>query len=405
MKQIIYITKNKVWFGGVASDWVGGSLTEVFKVNKQKLDASDVKMVLGIDVGFVASFPKSKVGELTRESVLAETRNHMPIEVEMECFDWNLVMVDKEPWVQSMAVEKEFLQFVSRAAIESGIKVNLMIPIGILVGQKSLSKESPMLIKWTGAETLSVLAVHGLVDSVFQGVEDQQLLTFAKNKWALAVDPEIITLDDISFVLSDEAFKEKYKGSDEEILNIPIFRNPDLVSAKSTSNESIPGGISFDSDKQESPIKKNLVVILLALAIVVVFGVGGWILFGPKKTETGLTLSPVVSVAPTAIPTPTATPSAAIDFGEYSVQVLNGSGIAGLAAGVRDSLLVSGFGTVDIGNAPETVKGSIQTKLDLSPEVITKARESVSEFVINNTGTLTNDNKYDLVIVLGSEKN
>src|SRR3989339_479034 len=138
MKRRIYITKSKVWFDDKPVEWQGDSLVDIFREEKEKNDGADTRIVLGNDVCYLVSFPESKVGSLTRESILTETRNHVPISAEDDCFDWKRVDLEGKKWIQAVVVEKGFLESVSKAVRESGMRVSKMTPIGVLLGQRSI---------------------------------------------------------------------------------------------------------------------------------------------------------------------------------------------------------------------------------------------------------------------------
>jgi hypothetical protein len=86
------------------------------------------------------------------------------------------------------------------------------------------------VIKWTDRENLMVLAINGLVDLVVSGIGEEDLMIYASHKWDLAVNPEVISLDEKEFNLSKSVFSEDAKGEDGLILNLPILK--DVVEKK-----------------------------------------------------------------------------------------------------------------------------------------------------------------------------
>lgn len=243
MKHTIYLTGNKVWFDGVARVWEGNGLIEIFRSYRQNIDFSEVRVVVGNQLSYLTAFPWKKEF-LTREVVELETRKYLPIEVENENFDWKVMEIDDKKWIQAVAVEKNFLELLSRAVKASGMRVSSIVPIGILLGQRSIWKRDPILIKWNGMEKLSVLAVRGLVDSVYDNAPDDKITKLAKIKWGLSAYPEIVHLLDSNFNLAEEAFKEKKNRQDQEIINIPIFRNMEF-SETGEAQTIEPGGNSL----------------------------------------------------------------------------------------------------------------------------------------------------------------
>ncbi len=231
MKQVIYITGNKVWFNGVVNNWQGNGLVELFRAHKHNMDFSEVRVIVGNQLCYLTAFPWRKE-LLDREVVELEARKYLPIPIGDENFDWKVVEINNEKWIQAAAVEKNFLELVSRAVKTSGLRVSTIIPIGFLLGQKSVGRGGPVLIKWNGMEKLSILAVRGLVDSVFANMTDEKIRSYAKNKWRYPANLELLDLADSNYNLNEEVFKEKNGKTDAQTMNIPIFRSIEFPEAK-----------------------------------------------------------------------------------------------------------------------------------------------------------------------------
>jgi len=400
MKQIIYVTKKKVWLDGASFDWNEKKLTEVFKANREKIGSSDVRIVLGNDVSYLCAFPQKEGLNLTRESVALEAGNYLPIVIEDDTFDWSMVVMNKKVWIQAIAVDKQLLEFISRAVKENKINVNLMIPIGILLGQLSVEKKTPVLIRWTGQENLSVLAAGGLVDSVYADSSDEQIMSFAQNRWALDVSPEVVTVNDSNFNLNDMVFAEKNKGEDANILNIPMFKKlqpekPDPILANAPQSDIVLG----EAEKKPEPAKDRRLP-LLVLVVIFILGCSFWIYRVSQKNINPVRVEQGVQTTPS--PSPLASPSASISPSDYSVQVLNGSGVNGLAAKIRDSLTAEGFVNVEIGNSPDTEVGTIRSKATVPSMITETVISKISGNVIDKSDPLTEENDFDLVVVIGS---
>lgn len=385
MKQIIYLTRSKVWFDGTPFDWRPGNLTEVLKVNRQKINTSDVRIVLGNEVSYLCAFPQKKGEIFTREIVAEEIKNHLPIEIGTENFDWTMTLRGKEVWAQAVAVEESLLEEISKAVMENGLKVNLMIPVGVLLGRVSADKKTPILIKWMGTENLTVLATQNLVDSVYTAVPDEQIANFAKSKWALETEPEVIQLSETNYNLSEWAFAEKNRGPDTEVLNLSLFRN------LKPNEEAV---VEEKIDRWQTPAL-IIVIILIILGLIWFFGDWGKMVV-TSRTET------VAVGAVTETPTPTvAIEQSELDLTKYTVQVLNSTDVNGVSAGIRDILTMAGWGKIDIGNAPPTTKSLVRVKTGLSELIGEKIKNSLSDYDLIEGESLPVDNQYDVVIVIG----
>lgn len=224
MKTVVYITKNRIWFGDQVFDWNGVSMDEVFGRVRKERGLGGVRVVFGHDVSFVTAIKANDI-YLTRENVLRLANNLMPFEIDNECFDWRSVTLGyDEVWIQIVALEKELLYSLISAVKKHGIKINLITTVGVLLGEKTVGREAPVIIKWSDKESLSVLAINGLVDLVVSDIKEDDLMIYAKQKWGLAVNPEEITLKEDEFSFSKIVFSEKTKGEDRLILNIPILK-------------------------------------------------------------------------------------------------------------------------------------------------------------------------------------
>ncbi|KKT35027.1 MAG: hypothetical protein UW23_C0024G0012, partial [Candidatus Collierbacteria bacterium GW2011_GWA1_44_12] len=118
---------------------------------------------------------------------------------------------------------------------------------------------------------------------------------------------------------------------------------------------------------------------------------------GPMVVEQSV----VEEVAPSVTPVE-ARESALAEIHTYALLVLNGSGVTGEAARVRDDLISLGFSEVEIGNAPAISRTTIAYKPDVPGEILSRIVESLSEFEIGNLFALTSEKTYDVEIVIGS---
>lgn len=400
MKLAIYLTKTKIWYSGKSVDWASNDLINIFTEIRKDERVRDVRIVLGNDISFVGSFKAEE--SYSREQNEELARGLMPFSLDKNCFDYRIVAgVGGEKWVQVIAIEKWLLDAVSNAVRDSGLLMELMIPIGVLLGEKTTGREAPTLIKWDGMEKLSVLATNGLTDSIYTDETDEQINEYARAKWGLAVDMEQVILDSKSFEISQEAFKEKNRGDDAVVLNIPILKKEDI-----TTEEPVVGGeikvVPVEEKKQTVSTTTIVLVVVLILSIILMVVV---LYLNSKQSATKI-VAPVktaITIAPTA--SPTAAIQEKMDLSIYKVQVLNGSGVTGEAGRVKDLLTGKGFASVDVGNAPPQTETSIDQKSSFPSDALTAAEDNIKEYKIGNIGLLTSDSKYDLVIVLGSSKN
>lgn len=159
------------------------------------------------------------------------------------------------------------------------------------------------------------------------------------------------------------------------------------------------------ADKEEKP---NYLWIIIPIALLVGALVGGLITYfsGISKLNTKETPTPEATVEPVVESTPTASPPASIKRDDIKLQVLNGSGVSGLAGKAKTYLEDLGYKDVAVGNASvsnltETVISVKETKKDLLETVTTDLSKNYK--VAKDTETLVASSKYDFVITLGSK--
>lgn len=408
MKLVIYLTKNKVYFAGKSADWMGANLLSVFKEIRNDERVKDVRIVLGDEISCVASFPMEE--GMTREKIEFVTRGYVPFPIENGCFDFKVVTSNKGSWIQVAAIERGLLEIISKAVWESGLSVELMIPIGALLGERTYGRDVPYLIRWKGPESLSILAANGVTDSVYGGgFSDEEIKRYAREKWKMESDPQEVDWDTKSFDVTTEVFRERNRGNDVEVLSIPVLAKKEMVIGGPVTDKK-PGVVIESMVERKKKISGTL-VLLLAILVMALVGMV-FVFWSQNRVNNQMKSSAVKNESAGVVEKPTPTPNelsvtpqtATADFSKLSVQVLNGTGITGESGRVRDALLAKGFVNVDIGNATAQIGTTIDQKAGLIPEALASAMDSLGGYKVGSIGLLTTTEKYDLVIVLGSSK-
>ena len=170
----------------------------------------------------------------------------------------------------------------------------------------------------------------------------------------------------------------------------------------------IPTPASFGI-KDEKEKKKKKIIIALAVAGVVLI-VGGFIYFlGVGGSEGDAEASPTPAngavTERTSSPTPTDS-SESVNREDVSIQILNGTGLAGEAGLVRDKLQALGYEKNEVGNASdqdqETTTVTFSSKLpEEIVKEITEELEDTYEDVNAKTGST---GEFDVKIVTGLRK-
>lgn len=151
--------------------------------------------------------------------------------------------------------------------------------------------------------------------------------------------------------------------------------------------------------KKNSGVKWIIIVILLLL----IAGVAGFFLTQSQSEETP---TPEPTIEEVATPEPTATPEAK-DKKDISIEVQNGTGVAGEAGFLQKELEKLGYKDIEVGNAETqdattttvTFSGSVSEDVQ---EEITTALKSLYKTVETKTSSSLKDS--DILIVTGVRK-
>lgn len=217
------------------------------------------------------------------------------------------------------------------------------------------------------------------------------------------------------------ALKEDLQGKDDEVLNLKLSHNftettNGTISKLSTQSEDEP--VQIKSEQLLS--KKYLLALLLTVLAALILIPSLLYLQKNKHTANNFNRSLTDKIQPTETPNPTQLPptdllaavtasaTVQINFGEYSVSVLNASGTPKAASTVATLLKENGFSTVTVGNS--TVSGQVRTNIQVKESSVSaqlSERLSVILDVYNvqiDNSYLPNDFKYDVLIKVGKRE-
>lgn len=161
---------------------------------------------------------------------------------------------------------------------------------------------------------------------------------------------------------------------------------------------------NMDMDEPDHTLIGKIKWLLLFIFIIGLF-LGASFLsyqFGVTQGKKGVESKVVVEEN---TPTPTPEEDQDVNLAEYSISVLNGSGIKGEASTLQKSLDASGFKVTTIGNAEEdVVKTLIEVKDSVPKTYIKKLKEELSTTYTldSDIGELDSSNEEDVVITIGS---
>ena len=112
-----------------------------------------------------------------------------------------------------------------------------------------------------------------------------------------------------------------------------------------------------------------------------------------------------VKLTPTPTPVVVATPIPVFDRKNFKIQVLNGSGIGGLAGKAKTKLEGLGYPEVTVGNADSKDYTKTQVAIKKSKAgFLADIKKDLDGYTLaQDSGTVTGDSEFDVEIILGSE--
>lgn len=195
--------------------------------------------------------------------------------------------------------------------------------------------------------------------------------------------------------ITDDSSSEVDRKAETEL-------KPEAIVEELFSKNSANGvtDISFEQSRNKQPL------FVWALIVVVVALVTGAVLILIANNLPSETADKTLQVTPTplSMPTPTAIPE--VDKSEYSIQVLNGGGLAGAASKIKTILIDAGYTVDDVGNTDDY--SYEETEIAVKPnksQIVEILKEDLKEdYVIGSTSAdLSSSVPFDVRIIVGKQ--
>jgi hypothetical protein len=278
-------------------------------------------------------------------------------------------------------------------------------------------------------DTWDYKIIHSLNEESGKSVEEKQAVVFAPVKQYFdligqavtvckikitAVEPESIASQRDNNPLVGLALKTDLKGEDQDTLNL-------LPQSSANPGNSAPTGkitIEKSENKKSKSVYILLFILIIAASAALFFFRSPVINFAKSNLPSSIiskipfiTNEPPASSSPSEqtpsvspTPAPTPTPNEEIDVYDYTIEVLNGSGVAGVAGEVQDLLLENGFTSVKVGNADSSdyTTTQVNTKSTVPEVTINEVRNSLRDYQLEVS--TVDDQDYDIVIILGQKQ-
>jgi len=457
-RSIIYITKSKIKLVNVTmfkkpkvepvdeALWMSDSLENILLKFKKNVKGM-ARILLAEDFVYTVTLG------LPSSSYLRDDIKRIAQELIPENLDqtlWDFKEIESLKKIQVIAVAKTVFETVVSSITKVGLRIEAIESLSFALARLSGKQDKPLVfVHIDDGEILLTLAKSGIVIATkclatIDLNAINQFTSFAKDQYGTEVKDIIICgntsgtphqggagqvdlasfenagfnarIENISPIVS-LANKEDIKGRDEEVLNLISSSFWQATASDAGSRPESPTAIRDAGQARlaQAPAKRarmtnnsrrigrwtGAVVIIIIIAAVV----AGFLFFKAKSRTDQNTPKPTHAQSKPTIITPSATPSAEVDFSSYSITILNGSGREGEAGRLQAILEDNGFTVAEIGNAESSnyQKTEIHHKENV-PESVTLTLDKIINtlYDFSISADLEEDSKSDIVIIIGS---
>lgn len=209
-------------------------------------------------------------------------------------------------------------------------------------------------------------------------------------------------------IITTETTSEPLESAPENLIQEQIKEEVSKVEKNPPVEDSLINGSHEELVGDKGPSAQKVVLSFFGGLILGILITNGIFYFKTKKPviknevkESSSALTPAAEISPTVTEEPEK-----IDFSKYKVRVLNGSGVKGAAAGVKDLLTELGFKNIGTGNATSSAfqKTSIRAKESLPEAVFGKIEEVLGDYEVIKDSSLAETENYDAIIIVGDKK-
>ena len=391
--------------------------TEVKNIKdlKNRIDDSKIKLITGHDTSHYHLIEFKKEELVDKKKIKIELQNKIPSDLDKITWTYKDTDRDKRTNIYwTFAIEDKLVNPFLKTVIENGLTINQISFFPFLVAKSITKPKKPTLLIFLKNKVQFLAYIwedrvltYGLQNLDTLKDDISNFLNLIKIKYDLEVK-DIISISDrdlSSLKIKMESVNLNLKNLEFTSL-ISDFKYQERKEIKKEEADEIKGKENQSTEDKTEKTDSNLPKLLLLLvASILLMG----IVFLPKilgdKEAPPSEIIEETSVA-TLTPTPLPSPSPQFFPNLYSVQVLNGTNIGGLATTTKELLEENGYEDVEIGNAPEDyVLTEIIT--DNDEELIKNLSEILSlDFEINSTPSSTTSLSPDLdaIVILGNKK-
>lgn len=450
----------------ITRPWTKTSLVDTLNEICKDYNAKEVSILLGEDLAKVMSIQVDSDSDdvldtATQKAALIFKDNFSNLGIDYA----EILQESGTSWVQLFITKKSFLNFLGEVLRQLNLDVTSVEPLAHSLVSQLPATDKPSVVFWGDDYLLTTLVYQGKVihaetlagDNIYKQINS--LLSWFTDTYSLDIkfvymatkklkskkikhkaSVEEIELDPFSNVIkensdfaiepliAEEVEPEDLKVEDETPKKSDIINKSEMAAPKPpltlVDKEEDDAMDSVTTPPSGKSNAKLIAIIVTVIVVLVGMVVGGFFVYQNAMKEANESPDVIVNddttTQPTSLPSPdndatgssetdtdTDTETDAgdqLDPASISVQVLNGSGTAGVASRVANLLEDAGFEEIDTDNAEsfdyeETVVQVKPGQDELYELVLTELQ---ADYTIAQGEDLDVDNQFDLVITVGS---
>lgn len=164
------------------------------------------------------------------------------------------------------------------------------------------------------------------------------------------------------------------------------------------------GEITYDTKS-----RKSIILFIISITVLTVVILGGALYYKQSATKSNNSLkeSSAKKVTPTPTKSPTPTPTKTeVDKSKYSVEILNGSGIAGEAGRAKTYLEDEGYDISSTSNADkfDYQESVLEVGKDVNKDYLTELKVFISKKYLLNETVEEAAGTEDILLIIGKSK-
>lgn len=373
-------------------------LAPVIAKIQDQLELKSAQVVLSPQLSRVVNLVD--LDEPDPDHVLLETARKVDFDITSDSLAFNV----QDDFVHVVAMPLKLLENLSQAAFEHQLHLAGIFALSDVLATLSADQQAPYLLAWAGLEDS-----RGLVQLVYQK------LSFAPKTFARLTSKKLTDLMKLCIDNFNTRPKLLYHNLEEDKLpDLPptlSARQQELkpleflvLNPLDINHPLVPAITPLDIEEEEAPpvakgpFKNVILAVIIAALVIVGLFVGGLVV---SRKSIPFLKSPTPT--PTVTPTPTPTPTP-LDFSQFTVQVLNGTGTPGQAGQVQKILEEAGFEEIEVGNAGRY--DYPQTQVQLHPNAPDSLYEKLSQILADSfpatlSSQLDTDAQFDVLVITG----